>query len=52
MNGEGTLPTIVIRPDEVMALVETSLENDDMERAYLWMALLLSSNDPKQPADA
>jgi hypothetical protein len=52
VNDNPTLPVVRIRIEEVLALVEFALANDDLERAMSWGALALSGNDAKpQGAD-
>jgi hypothetical protein len=46
------IPSLRIRVEEALTLVELALQHDDLERATQWGALALSVNDPKEPADA
>ena len=38
--------------DDVIVLMVHELDRDDIDRASQWLALALSVNDPKEPADA
>jgi hypothetical protein len=45
MMDNPTIQHVFITFDEVFALVERALAEDDVERAMYWGALALSSND-------
>jgi hypothetical protein len=52
VNDNPTVPIVRIRIEEVLALVEFALENDDVAGAMHWGALALSGNDSRpQGAD-
>jgi hypothetical protein len=46
-----TIQHVQIQVEEVMCLVENALAHDDLDRAMYWGALVLTVNDPHDPAD-